>query len=174
MCHVRQWNLSYGSPTSYETREKLRTLKKEEPLFWDELSASKTHNLPGSEEHIEEDEERLDDEDDKGDDSSLEMSAVLSAVVTGEVARNVSVGGNGGLVSQNEADDVEAEPVEVVGQADGDTIDKTSAVPTTVTVESQQTKSGLSGEQAESSEKRRGKRQKFGNKWYDVKDFMRH
>ena len=171
MCRVRQWNLSYGSLTSNETREKLRTLKKEEPLFWDKLSASKTHNLPGSEEHIEEDEERLDDEDDKGDDSSLEMSAVLSAVVTGEVARNVSVGGNGGLVSQNEADDVEAEPVEVVGQADGD---KTSAVPTTVTVESQQTKSGLSGEQAESSEKRRGKRQKFGNKWYDVKDFMRH
>jgi len=132
MCRVRQWNLSYGSLTSYEAREKLRTLKTEEPLFWGELTASTTHDLPGLKEHIEEDEERIDDEDDKGDDSSLEMPAILSTIVTGEVARNVSVGGNGGLVSQNEADDVEAEPVEVgCTQADGD-IDKTTAVPTTV------------------------------------------
>jgi hypothetical protein len=170
MCRVRQWNLSYGSLTSYEAREKLRTLKAEEPLFWNELTANTTHHLPGLKEHLEEDKEKIDDEDDKGDDSSLEMSAVLSTLVTGEVAGNVSVGSSGGLVSQNEADDVEAEPVEVVGCADGDS-DKTSAVPTTV--ESQQTKSGLSGEQAD-SEKRRGKRQRFGNKWYDVKDFMRH
>jgi hypothetical protein len=86
------------------------------------------------------------------------------ALVTGEVASNVSVGDNG-LVSQNEADDVDAEPVEVgechgADGKDGDT-DKTSAVPTTI--KSQQTIS-----------EGRGKQQKFGNKWYDVKDFMRH
>ena len=35
-------------------------------------------------------------------------------------------------MSQNEADDVEAEPVEVVGECANGTFDKTSAVPTTV------------------------------------------
>jgi hypothetical protein len=174
MCCVRQWNLSYGSLTSYEAREKLRALKTEEPSFWSELTASMTHDLPGLNEHsIEEDTEKDDDGDNHGDDSSLEMSTLLSALETGEVASNVFVGGNGGLVPQpeNEADDVEAEPVEVVvGESavgkDGDN-DKTSAVPTTV--ESQQTiKSASDGPSG------RGKRQKFGNKWYDVKDFMRH
>jgi hypothetical protein len=164
MSRVRQWNLSYGSLTSFDAREKLRTLKTEEPLFWGELTESTTHNLPGLEEQTEEDKEKIDDDNDKGDDSSLEMSAILSALVTGEVARNVSVGGNGGLVSQNEADDVEAEPVEVVGGCEDDDLDKTSTIPTTV--KNQQTD--------EEAEKGRGKRQKFGNKWYDVKKFMRH
>ena len=88
----------------------------------------------------------------------------MSVLVTGEVASNVSVEGNGGLVSQNEADDVEAAPVEVVGVGkEGDNkSDKTLAIPTTV------------GSQQTNSEQGRGKRQKFGNKWYDVKAFMRH
>ena len=155
----------------FEAREKLRTLKTEEPVFWGELTASMTHDLPCLEEQAEEDKEKTVDDDDKGDDSSLEMSTVLSTLVTGEVARNVSVGGNGGLVSQNEADDVEAEPVEVVGECANGDFDKTLAVPTTVENLNQQAKSGSSTDQAG---KRRGKRQKFGNKWYDVKDFMRH
>ena len=150
---------------SFEAHEKLHTLKAdtlkaEEPLFWEEITASMTHNLPGLEEHIEEVKEDLDDDDDKGDDSSLEMSAILSALVTGNVASNVSVGGNGQLLLQNEADNVEAEPVEMVGgQAvghDGE-IDKTSAVPTTV--ENQQTTSGLSNKQAE---KGQGKHRSLG------------
>ena len=73
MCRVRQWNLSYGSLTSYEAREKLRTLKTEESVFWGELTASTTHDFPDPEGHIEEDKESVDDEDDKGDDRSLEM-----------------------------------------------------------------------------------------------------
>jgi hypothetical protein len=168
MSRVRQWNLSYGSLTSFEAREKLRTLKTEEPVFWGELTASTTHDLPGREEHAEEDKEKIDDDNDKGDDSSLEMSALLSTLVTGEVARNVSIGGDGGLVSQNEANDVEAEPVEVVGECANGDIDKTMAIPTTA-VENQQT-SGSSS----TREQGRGKRQKFGNKWYDIKEFMRH
>ena len=76
------------------------------------------------------------------------MSTVLSTLVTGEVARNVSIGGNGGLVLQNEADDVEAEPVEVVGECTNGDFDKTSAVPTTVENLNQQAKSGSSTDQA--------------------------
>ena len=54
MSRVRQWNLSYGSLTSFEAREKLRTLKTEEPVFWGELTASTTHDLPCLEEQAEE------------------------------------------------------------------------------------------------------------------------
>lgn len=39
MCHVHTFNLSYESLTSYAVREKLRSLKVDDPQFWDELTS---------------------------------------------------------------------------------------------------------------------------------------
>ncbi|KAG1872308.1 hypothetical protein DFJ58DRAFT_635311, partial [Suillus subalutaceus] len=39
MCHVHTFNLSFESLTSYAVREKLRSLKVDDPQFWDELTS---------------------------------------------------------------------------------------------------------------------------------------
>jgi hypothetical protein len=156
---VRGWNLSYESLTSFEACEKLRNLKADNPAFWSELSMEKEDTtLPAADDNVLEDAVDVEEDDSHGDDSSIPLSAVVNAVISGE--------GDSGLVSQDLAgDDNEAPADEIDGQDDKDL-----EIHTTVSEEA----SNSAVSSAQPPAEGRGKRTKISNKWYTVKSFIRH
>jgi len=161
MCRVRVWNLSYESLTSFEAREKLRNLKTDNPEFWAELSMEKEDtSLPAPDDVVPEDVVDIEEDDNHGDDSSIPISAVIGAVVTGKGTKD------GCLVSQDLAGDDNEAPVDGIDGQDEDSL----GIHTTVSEEASH--SAVSGIQPP-AEKGRGKRTKISNKWYTVKSFIR-
>jgi hypothetical protein len=112
MCHVRQWNLSYQSLTSYEARARLRSLKQDNPEFWFELTQKRIQDvtLKESEPQAEDAEEVEFHGGDDGelDDSDIPLKMVIDSIVTGRKPKNVRARENGTFES------IQAEHVEDV------------------------------------------------------------
>ena len=174
LCCVRGWNQSYESLTSFAAREKLRNLKTEDPLFWNELQVNTDTTLPGPTDIVPEDEPVEDD--DFGDDSSVGLSDVIKTVVEETIPSTMRANEGGGLVAIRNADDENEEPVD--GVYDGGV--KQEDDPTHVVEEAQATTNitvtGAELEKiAESSRERgRGKRKRTANKLYNLHNFMQH
>ena len=129
MCHLCGWNLSYESLTSFDAQKKLRDLKVEDPMFWNELSGEGViSDLPAPDEIVPEDAIDEGDDDEYGDDSSIGLATVVKAIVNkGAAALKAAVGirEDGGLVWEAFAEDNNEEPMDLIngmvddGQGDG-------------------------------------------------------
>ena len=100
MCHVCGWNLSYESLTLFDAWKKLRDLKVEDPVFWNELSGEGVaSDLPAPEEIVPEDAIDEGDDDAYGDDSSIGLATVVKAIINEGAAALKAVVGiwDGGL-----------------------------------------------------------------------------
>lgn len=95
MCKTGEFNLSYKSLTSFNAREKLRNLKKADPIFWAELTAGCTAwpTIVGKVAEDDMDAELVDK-----DDSDLPCDVVVASAVLGEIPTGVR-GEKGWLVS---------------------------------------------------------------------------
>lgn len=146
MCRVREWNLSYGCLTSFNTRKRLWEMKDRDPEFWKELTEVKTVGLPAPDVTMPEDEP--DREDQLTDDSELPLNAVIEEIINGTCPDGIAHCPTGGLMSVADAErlDLEPEP-DVVASQD---------------VETKDTKLG------------RGKRHRTENKLYTSSTFWRH
>lgn len=97
MCHVGDFNLSYGSLTSFNTCEKLQNLKMMDAEFWAELTTGKSeppvvNDNVAAEDDMEAETARFED------DSNLTCEAVIVNVVDGHEVTRIKVL-NGHLVS---------------------------------------------------------------------------
>lgn len=170
MSQVKSWDLSYGSLTSFEAREKLRGLKTADSDFWNELTLDARHkDLPDANTTVEEDTiEAPGDFDDYGDDSSFSVSAVISEVMKGGAGRE------GGLVAQGLAEDEDAEPVESIDMS-FDINQPTDSSSHTLSPTVAATSSGEIGSLGvEAGKTTSGKRKRTANRWYALKGFIRH
>jgi hypothetical protein len=172
MCHVRGWNLSYESLTLFDAQKKLRDLKVEDPVFWNELSGEGVaSDLPAPDETVPEDAIDEGDDDEYGDDSSIGLATVVKAVVNeGATALKAVVGiwEDGGLAREAFAEDDNEEPVDLI---DGMVDD--GHVPTGVVDDSDGmgTRTNAAGENLPQNEGR-GRRKKISNKQFA--NFIRH
>ncbi|KAF8173665.1 hypothetical protein BJ912DRAFT_859179 [Pholiota molesta] len=167
MCTVREWNLSYSSLMSFEARDKLRNLKTTDPEFWNELTSNKEEDLPAPEEIIPED-TTIDDGDAEnlGDDSSIPLPVVIrSTMQEDNVGGGVIESMHGGLVSSRLAEKDE-EPIDAIdGPAAADTDVRTVVAGEAANVAMPSGSSTGNGT---------GKRRRFANTRYTLKDFIRH
>ena len=175
---MRTWNLSYESLTSFDAREKLRSLKAEDPMFWDELTMNKQDtNLPEPDADVPEDDmdAELACDSGFGDDSSVTIADVVRAT-TGALRSTSRVADRegGGLVPMDLAENEDEEPVGATN-GDGDGRDEEAGgstaafpqlaeIPTSIIVDSTSAVTATG----------RGKRKRTQNKWYSSKDFIRH
>ncbi|KAF8805765.1 hypothetical protein BYT27DRAFT_7103779, partial [Phlegmacium glaucopus] len=118
MCHVRGWNLSYESLTSFDARNKLRELKVDDPVFWNELLVdleTSTSDLPASNKIIPEDIIDEGSDDEYGNDSSIRLAAVVKAVVDKSSAALKAVGiqEDRGLMRETLAEDDNEAPADL-------------------------------------------------------------
>ena len=100
--------------TGFAAREALRNLKQTDRPFWDELTrydASK--ELPGEQEHVQEDEETDGEEDE--DESNVSCDAVIEHVVCGKTPTGTLLTSSGKLASSALAESLD----EVVDSGDG-------------------------------------------------------
>ena len=109
MCCVRSFNLSYESLTGYPVREKLRSLKINDPQFWEELTchvAKETEDgvvvnkleAPGEEADL--------DCTDPSDDTDVSCASVIADML-GEAPSMQVEKLNGGLASKAEAESMD-------------------------------------------------------------------
>lgn len=108
MCHVRGFNLSYQSLTSYSAREKLRNLKQDNPEFWNELTCQNQDQMKDGD-----DIETLGDEGELGspdgvvlDDTDVSCSSVIADMLSG-IIRAGNEKPFGALTSNGEAETME-------------------------------------------------------------------
>ena len=148
LCRIRGWDLSYESLTSYEMREKLRMLKTSDPTFWAELANDVASNVPKEGEIVVEDAEIVDD-DSVGDDSAIGIAEVVAEVLNSKRGREG--GKTDGLTLSNFAEDGGEEPTD--SDSNPGPVLTSDPGPST-------------GE--------RGKRKRIANKWYPMKNFIRH
>lgn len=106
MCRTKGFNLSYESLTGFAARDRLRNLKKTDPLFWDELTASAIPEPTNTDQTYDEDNE---DEPDAGfeDDSDLTCDTVTIHVVNSVVPEGALATAEGNLISATEAESME-------------------------------------------------------------------
>ena len=107
MCHVREWNLSYESLTSFSARKRLREMKDTDPEFWKELTGAKKLDLPTLDIAMPEDLTHNDDQ--PTDDSELPLSAVKE-ITNGTCPDGISHRPAGGLMSVADAERLDLEP----------------------------------------------------------------
>ena len=137
--------------------EKLRSLKTSDPEFWAELCQDATaSDLPDEGLSVPEDEQDLYDEDLPGDDSCTTIHEVVVDILEGD-------GKEGGLVPSNLAEDGGAEPVDInSGPVNNENL-LTDDIPST-SEQKADAEPGIAG----------GKRKRTANRWYSVKNFIRH
>ena len=129
-------------------------MKTNDPVFWAELTKSKTQELPNSNETQPEDIEPQAEtslEDVPADDSDLAIPILIGVMTGGELPDNVGIQDGGGLVSIAEAENID------------------------IQLESESAEANLENKQDESKPQElegRGKRSKFANKRYSA--FWRH
>lgn len=164
LCRIRGWDLSYESLTSYEMREKLRSLKTTDPTFWAELcnTAAVASNVPKEGETVVEDEEVIDD-DSGGDDSAIGIAEVVAEVLNSNEGGRVD-SKTDGLVLSNFAED---------GGELGEVAPTNTSNPGPATGMNVLTSDpALSSEIGTSAGGE--KRKRIANKWYSTKNFIRH
>jgi hypothetical protein len=138
-------------------REKLRSLRTTDPKFWAELCNDAASNVPKEGETIVEDEEVIED-DLVGDDSAVGIAEVIAEVLNPKEGGRVD-GEPDGLVLSNFAED----DGEVSTNDPGPVMNILTSDPATTSSETVTTGSG-----------ERGKRKRTANKWYSMKNFIRH
>jgi hypothetical protein len=159
LCRVRGWDLSYESLTSYEMREKLRSLKTTDPTFWAELCNDVASNVPKEGETVVEDEEVVEDDDSVGDDSAVGIAEVVAEVLKLKEGSRTD-GKTDGLTLSNFAED------DGLGEA-----------PTNnpaMNILTSNSDPATSSKIVTTVDSERGKRKRVANKWYPMKNFIRH
>jgi hypothetical protein len=146
-----KWDLSWGCLTGVKAREALRNMKRDDPLFWSELTGVDPQDLPDSTKTLPEDCEpdtNLEDED--ADDSNLPLQMLIDAMTGGDLPNDVSLQQDGTLViSLADAENIDLEP---------ETASESSVEPKTETGQGR----GM------------GKRRKIASRRYNSELFWRH
>ena len=116
MCRVRGFNLSYQSLTSFEARERLRSLKSTDPDFYAELSAGRNLGEIKHDEVVQEDDPEIVGIGEVDDDSDLPCKAVI-AIVTGQPPpMKLLTAADGSLASAAQAESLELETTSSSGE----------------------------------------------------------
>jgi hypothetical protein len=137
-------------------REKLRSLKTSDPTFWAELcnNLNVASNVPKEGETVVEDEENIED-DSVGDDSAIGISEVMAEVLNSKGGR--VDGKTDGLVLSNFAEDNGEAPADSDNPGPATNVLTCDPGPSDIVTTSE-----------------RGKRKRIANKWYPMKNFIRH
>jgi hypothetical protein len=139
-------------------REKLRSLKASDPTFWAELCKDVATNVPKEGDTVLEDDITIDD-DSVGDDSAIGVAEVVAEVLNlnlkgGRVDAKMS-----GLVLSNFAEDGGEAPMDNLNPGPSSSMNVLTSNP---------------GPSSEITTGERSKRKHIANRWYPMKNFIRH